>query len=129
MFSKILQTELEKYIVESSGIEPVSQDDINALCKNSFSSQYIKFIKDFGFLTLHDLIYLWSEPEPTSLVYANNKELINLTTFGENTSGEMLAFNLKNDICVYEIASNGELLYKHKDFNTYIISHFETCLL
>ena len=129
MLSKKLQNKLDKYIAENGVIEPASQDEINALCTKKFPSQYINFIKNFGFLTIHDLIYLWSQPEPTSLVYVNIKGLNPLTTFGENTCGEMLAFNLQNDISVYEIASNGELLYKHKDFNTYISSHFESCLL
>ena len=115
---------LEKYY--DSSCKP-SPEELVQLKQQKLPNSYLKFIEKFGFgVILSDILYIWSKPENTNLVYSNNINLKNLTTFGENTSGEMLAFNLNNtDDSVYEINSSGTIIKEYKSFYAFITEYLE----
>ena len=95
-------------------------DEINIFKKHNIPIDYIKFIEKFGIgLILQDILNLWIKPEDAYSVYGKGN-LKDFLIFGENLSGEMYAFDTKNNWEVVDIDADGNIVERYGDFETFI---------
>jgi len=95
-------------------------DEINIFKKLNIPIDYIEFIKKFGIgLILQDILNLWIKPEDAYSVYGK-ENLKDFLIFGENLSGEMYAFDTKNNWEVVDIDADGNIVERYGDFETFI---------